>query len=89
MDMVAVTGDDVIMTGIGRLQHTKGAGLLTGIEVQEAANVTFHVGLVAALFKATGKQHFAQYAFFISVFHSLGKQQYPNYGKRDMISVLR
>ena len=87
--MIAVTGDDVIVTGLRRFQHAEGTGLLTGVEVQESANIPFHVGLVAAFLEATGKQHFAQDAFFFSVFHSLGKQRYPNHSKRDMISVLR
>jgi hypothetical protein len=69
--MIAVTGDHVVVPNPRGLQHTKGAGLLTRIEVQEATNIALHVCLVAALFKAAREQHFAQQAFLIGVFHKV------------------
>ena len=56
--VIAIAGNDVVMTGPGRLQHTVGAGLFTRIQVQESADVAFDIGLVAALLETPCKQHF-------------------------------
>ena len=71
MDVVTITGDHVVVTRTRGLQHTKGAGLFTRIEVQETADFAFDIGFVAALFKAARKQHFAQQPFFVGVVHTM------------------
>ena len=59
MYVIAVTGDHIVMADLCGLQHTNGTGFLAWIEMQETADITFDIGLIAALFEAAGKQHFA------------------------------
>ena len=65
MDMIAVAGDDIVLTGARRFQHTVGTGLLAGIQMQETADLALHIGLMAALLEAAGKEHLAQQTLLV------------------------
>jgi hypothetical protein len=52
--MIAVAGDDIIMTGPGRFHDTMGAGFLARIKMQESADFTFHISFITPFFKTPG-----------------------------------
>src|SRR3569832_662255 len=69
VDVVAVTGDHVVMTRTRRLQHAVAAGLLAGIEMEESTDLALHIGFVAALLKTPREKHLAQQPFLVSGVH--------------------
>jgi hypothetical protein len=69
MDMVAVAGDDVVMTRARGFHDAETAGLLAGVEMEEASNLAFHIGFVATLLEAAREQHFAQQPFLVGGIH--------------------
>jgi hypothetical protein len=69
MDMITVTGNDIILSDSGRFEHPEGTGFFARIEVEKAPDFAFYIGFVTAFFKTPRKQHFAQNPFLIRRFH--------------------
>ena len=69
MDMIAVAGDHIIVTGTRGFHHAETAGFLAGVEVEKATDFAFDVSLIAAFFEAACQHHFTQYAFLVFQFH--------------------
>ncbi len=69
VDVIAIAGDHIVMTGPGRFQHAVRAGFLARIQVQKTTDLSFDIRFVAALLKAPRKQHFAQQPFLVGNVH--------------------
>ncbi len=70
MHVVAVAGDDVVITGARGFHHAVAAGFLAGVKMQKAADLAFDVGLIATFLKTAVHHHFFQHALFVFQFHA-------------------